>query len=132
MDDPLPLRLLVMEGDGVCRLGMVHTLIQFLHTDVVAFGQEDGSLHHIVQFAEVAGPPVGSFGSLSVEADDVASQFLVGLSDEEVGKEKQVRAAVAQGGHVDCKLVDAVVEVLAKLTLGHSLLQVLVGRADQT
>ncbi len=90
MDDPLPLRLLVMEGDGVCRLGMVHTLIQFLHTDVVAFGQEDGSLHHIVQFAEVAGPPVGSysFGSLSVEADDVASQLLVGLSDEEVGKEE--------------------------------------------
>ena len=123
-----------MEGDGVCRLGVVHTLIQFLHTDVVAFGQEDGSLHHIVQFAEVAGPPVGSysFGSLSVEADDVASQLLVGLTNEEVGKEEQVRAAVAQRGHVDCKLVDAVVEVLAKLTLGHSLLQVLVGRADQT
>ena len=54
------------------------------------------------------------------------------MLDEEIGEEEDVGAAILELRHVDGKLVDAVVEVLAKLSVGHQAGQVAIGGAHQS
>lgn len=96
--DALALRTLIVQ----CRwriqsrsglyLNMTHALLQFLHAYSAARGKERGTLHHVVEFSQVARPGVGDYqlSCLVVEPLNLPIELLVGVLYEEIGEEEDV------------------------------------------
>ena len=109
-------------------LGVVRNI---LVGDGVA-SEDDESLYHIAEFADIAMPTallqLGD-GS-SVEHLGAPPLFLTDELSEVIDQQRDIVFAVVEIRHVDRNHIEAVEEVLAEMSVGNLLLQVLVGGSN--
>ena len=97
-----------------------------------AVAQDDGPLDVVLQLADVARPVVVAEQPhrLGVDPADLAAVLLGVALQEELDQERDVVAALAEGGQVDRHDVEPVVQVLAEPAGVDLVEQVAVGRGD--
>src|SRR5581483_11143821 len=106
---------------------------QVLLADVLLVGRGDDPLDQVLEFADVAGPPVLLEHRQRAVGDpaDVLPEPAVVPLEEELGQLGDVLAPLAQRGQPDRDDVDPVVEILAEPPLLHRALEIHVGGRDQ-
>ena len=95
----------------------------------LAGGHDGGALNAVLQFADVARPVVFGHGlqGVGAKAGDAFTGRRAQAVGEVAGQRGNVFHTLAQGGQRDREHIQAVVQVFAKLFIGHGLQQIFVG-----
>ena len=102
--------------------------------DEVSVGEDERALDGVLQFTDVAWPAVRheEIASLRTETCLAPSHPARELSQEVVGQGEDVVRPLPQCGEVDAEDGKPIVEVTAEMPIRDGLLQIVVGRCDET
>ena len=101
--------------------------------DGVALRHDVRTLHHVAQFADVAGPWIGAQLFQCLGCKPPGLPFLLANGAEEViGQQRHVRQALTQRRHVDWKHVQPVQQVFAQPARCNGLMRQAVGGRDDS
>src|SRR5215813_11659661 len=104
------------------------------HLDLPARREHHGSFDDVLQLTEIAGPGIAleEIERLGSEAVDLLVHLRLGFAQEVMREDGDVLDALAERGEGDGEGVEAVEEVLAELPRSERLLEMTIGRRDDT
>src|SRR6266436_2042923 len=102
--------------------------------DEPSVGEDEGPLDGVLQFTDVSRPAVlqEEIASLRTEACLTPSHPARELAQEVVGQHEDIVRPLPQGWEMDAEDGEPVVEIIAETAIHDGLLQIVVGRCDET
>src|SRR6266849_1325061 len=108
-----------------------HVRREIVGLDDLVSREDRGALDRVLQLAHVARPWIAKEPGHRRRAQaEAAAQALGGATEEVLGEERNVLAALAQRGQRDRDHVEAIEEVFPEAALANQLLEVAIGRRD--